>query len=120
MTEPLHIPGVVLWIGACLGHGFMWVVFLNWLFSFDIPHKILDFARSAGILLILSAPVLFLDGLRFPNDLPLTYAAIMSPNPWSVFVRFCFMMGVFVAPVCQLAYWLRPRPTQLIRRDSDI
>ena len=130
MMDPLHlslfatigptIPGPLVWLGAWLGHGFLWVVVLNVTYSYPIHHRILDILRTFVILLGLSGPILFLESFRFPNDVGLNTSSSALGSLWSAYTMLCFVLGFVVAPLCQLNYWLRRRPVQMLRRDSEI
>src|SRR3981081_2714953 len=53
------LPPWLLWLGACIGHGFLMTTGLNILYAWPLPHGLLKVTRKIDILVILLGPVLF-------------------------------------------------------------
>ena len=114
------IPGPLLWLAAFVGIGFSVMVTINWLYSFPLPHKLLDGCRMTGLLIVLLSPFLLLDGMSFPQPYHIPGTASGESSLGNVCVGFFFLMGALVAPVAQLAYWLRRPAPQVIKRDAEV
>lgn len=114
-----HIPPFLLWLGATIGHGFFWLVTINVFYSFDVPHKLLEFARKADALLILSGPVLFLPLITVGVEESILgvghLRALATP-----YLVFCFFMGAVAAPIAQVRYWLRQEAPQVSGKTIEV
>jgi len=120
ILDAIVIPGPLLWLGACLGHGYWLTVSLNWLYGFKIHHRILDNTRTLVMLAALAGPFLFLDGLRFPPEFRLTGEGLTWASVRPLYSAYCCLFGFMVAPIAQLCYWLRRPAPQVMRRDSEV
>ena len=59
----VSVPPWLLWLGACVGHGFLMTTGLNVLYAWPLPHSVLRVTRKVDILVILSGPALFVYAL---------------------------------------------------------
>ncbi len=53
------LPPWLLWLGACVGHGFLMTTGLNVLYAWALPHGLLKITRKIDLLTILLGRVLF-------------------------------------------------------------
>jgi predicted MPP superfamily phosphohydrolase len=103
-------------LAGSLGHGALLVFAQNWLFGIPFPRSVLTAIRKINLPLILAGPVLI--ALLLAELYPVARAFDVSlARGWKVlpasYLGLCWIVGLVVAPVLQLRYWLRPRPPQL-------
>ena len=55
----LDLAGVLLFLGACLGHAVLMICALNCLYGTALPHKLLSVTRKLDGLVVLAGPVVF-------------------------------------------------------------
>jgi predicted MPP superfamily phosphohydrolase len=115
-----HVPGVVLWLGACVGHTFLWMVSINVFYALPLYHKIQDFCRNVDFLIILLGPLLFAPvlgpGIEAWSPLPSTVVWFFSYP----YLASCFLLGVTAAPLAQTLYWLRRPAPQISSKSSKV
>src|SRR5687768_5147831 len=108
------LPTWLLFVGACLGHAYLWTVALNILYGNPLPHWILKFTRKIDILFILSAPASF----WFALDLTGSHQLDWTPGTlrfWlAPYTLICCAFGFIIGPIAQLRYWLRRTAPQQI------
>jgi uncharacterized protein len=106
------LPTWLLYLGACLGHAFVWTVGLNLLYGKPLPHWVLKFTRKVDILFILSGPLIFWVALDLGNAQQLEWR---SPGPrlWlAPYTLIACVFGLIVGPLAQVRYWLRQSAPQ--------
>ena len=105
------LPPWLLWLGACIGHGFLMTTGLNVLYAWPLPHSLLKITRKIDLLLIMLGPVLLFLALDVTGSGSASaLAAILSP-----YIVFCCIAGFILAPVSQVLYWLRRQATQVTK-----
>lgn len=117
------IPWGWLWFGACLGHGFWMTIAVNVVYSHALPHKLLRVLRKIDVLFILLGPALFLIALDVLGEQRLAWFADGPRRLLAPYTLACFVLGLGVAPVCQLLYWLRrtaPQQTDVKAETVDV
>lgn len=97
---------LVLYAGACVGHGFLMITALNVLYAWPLPHRILKYTRKLDLLVIVLGPLLFAYAAGLLDGRPRGFLL-----PYMVF---CALLGLIVFPVCMLRYWLRRKPGSLL------
>ncbi len=112
-----HLPPWLLWLGACLGHGFLMTTGLNVLYAWPLPHGLLKITRKIDVLLILGGPVLFYMALDLPGSVHLMSGPDLLSDLLMSYVLTCWVLGFFVAPLAQVFYWLRRQAPQVMRSD---
>jgi predicted MPP superfamily phosphohydrolase len=99
------MPTWLLYVGACLGHAYLWTVALNLLYGNPIPRWILKFTRKIDVLFILSGPAIFWYALDLSNTSQLQWES-SGPRLWlAPYTVFCWVLGLIVAPIAQVLYW---------------
>jgi predicted MPP superfamily phosphohydrolase len=111
----------VPYLGACLGHG-VWLIFWqNWLSGVLLDRPRLKVVRKVNLSLILSGPVLI--GLLFHAIAPCGAGFdITGAHGWQLpvvaYLVLCWLVGLVIAPMFAVRYWLRRRPEQLLYNDT--
>ncbi len=103
-----RIPGPLLWLGATLGHAFWITVALNVLFAQPFHYRLLRTVRKIAFPSILAGPAFFALGLA------LDFGALFR-----AYALLCFVLGLGVAPICQILYWSRRTAPQLTAQTSQ-
>jgi predicted MPP superfamily phosphohydrolase len=107
------LPAWYLWLGACIGHGFLMTTGLNVLYAWPLPHGVLKVTRKIDILIILLGPVLFF----FALDLLHGRQVPWEGGSWRIYVApyvaMCWIAGFCLAPIAQVLYWLRREAPQI-------
>jgi uncharacterized protein len=107
------LPPWLLWLGACIGHGFLMTTGLNVLYAWPLPHGVLKVTRKIDILVILLGPVLFF----FALDLLHGRQLLWEGGTWRIYiapyVAMCWVAGFCLAPIAQVLYWLRREAPQI-------
>ena len=110
-----RLEGVVLFLGACVGHTFFWVLVLNVLYAWPLPHGLTRWTRKLDVLIVLAGPVLFWFALRDMSWEPGTPGFV-----WVPYMMFCWALGFVVAPACMIAYRLRQTNARVVESQSEI
>ncbi len=109
------LPPWFLWLGACIGHGFLMTTGLNVLYAWPLPHGVLKVTRKIDLLVILLGPVLFF----FALDLLHGRQLLGQGGNWRIYIApymaMCWIAGFFLAPIAQILYWLRRQAPQIAR-----
>jgi predicted MPP superfamily phosphohydrolase len=116
-------PTWLLFVGACLGHAFLWTVALNLLYGNPLPRWVLKFTRKIDILFILSAPLIFWYALDLGDTSRLQWSAT-GPRLWlAPYTVICCVFGLVIGPIAQVRYWLKrtaPHQTACTGRVIDV
>ncbi len=109
------IPGWLVYLGACLGHAYLWTVALNLLYGNPIPKWILKFTRKIDILFILSGPLIFWYAFREGDTHGLATWHFGGPRGWLAgYMVACCAFGLVIGPIAQIRYWLRRTAAQQV------
>src|SRR5262245_33056013 len=92
-------PTWLLYVGACLGHAYVWTVALNVLYGNALPHWVLKFTRKVDILFILSAPIIFWIALDMWGDGRLQWSGRGVRALLATYALFCSVFGLIIGPV---------------------
>jgi len=112
VSPPLAL---LLWLGACVGHTALMVFWLNWLYGYNLPQRLLRAARKLDALLVLAAPVFFWFALGLHEELRVELSwnkpvdAILA-----IYTLLCWVTGCVVAPLATLRLRLRRRAEALL------
>ena len=109
------LPWWALFVGACIGHGYLFIVALNIFYGWPLPHWLLKFTRKLDLLIVMAGPVFF----WYAMGIGFSWHLIWSPGSpryyLSPYVVICWMVGFLVGePVCELFYLMRRPARQLI------
>lgn len=117
------LPTWLLYLGACLGHAYLWTIGLNLLYGSHLPHWIHRFTRKVDILFILSAPILFWYILDLGGTDRLHWSS-GDPRAWlAPYALIACLFGLVIGPIAQVCYWLRrtaPQQTACTGRIVDV
>lgn len=117
------LPWWLLWVGAWVGHGYLFIVALNVFYGWPLPHKVLKYTRKIDMLIVLSGPILFWYALDLGDSQALTWERISLRYYLASYTVICWIIGVTIAPVCEIFYLARRTAPQLIqetRRTVDV
>lgn len=111
-----------LFLGAFLGNGALLTLGINWLFGFPINHKLLNKLRLLAGLLVLAAPAALAlgTGLRLAARFQGGWSWSPGDVVINVYLLVCWAAGFVGLPVCQVRYWLRRRPADLLAERSAV
>ncbi len=115
-------PTWLLYLGACLGHAYLWTVGLNLLYGHALPHWVLKVTRKIDILFILCAPAIFWYALDLLGDGQLLWTAGSLRFWLAPYTVVCCVFGLIIGPIAQFRYWLRrtaPQQIECTRRILD-
>jgi predicted MPP superfamily phosphohydrolase len=109
-------------LAGCLGHGALLVFAQNWLFSWPFPRRVLNAIRKVNLLLILAGPIILV--LLLVSLYPLgANFDISSAEGWVVlpagYLAVCWIVGLVLAPLLQLRYWLRKHAPMLAGNHTE-
>jgi predicted MPP superfamily phosphohydrolase len=92
---------------------------LNVLYAWPLPYRVLRFTRKLDVLLIVAAPLLFTYALDILWTRALSWQGPLD-RALSTYTVVCFFLGVVVAPISQLRYWLRRTAPQQTKVSSEV
>src|ERR1700756_551335 len=92
------IPPWLLWLGACVGHGFLMTTGLNVLYAWPLPHGVLKVTRKIDVLIILLGPVLFFFALDLLHGRQLLWEGGNWRRYIAPYVAMCWIAGFCLAP----------------------
>lgn len=111
------IPPWLLWIGACIGHGFLMTTGLNVLYAWALPHSLLKITRKIDMLMILLGPPLFFLAMDMTGAQKLSWGTRTPASLLAPYVAICCVAGFMLVPISQILYWLRRQASQVIKTD---
>jgi hypothetical protein len=114
------LPVWLLYMGACLGHAYLWTVGLNLLYGNALPRWVHRFTRKIDVLCILGGPALFWFALDLgrTNVLEWVNSGIrLGLAPYTVV---CWIFGLVIAPITQTRYWMRRTAQQPVETRSRV
>jgi predicted MPP superfamily phosphohydrolase len=118
VSDPL--PLWLLWLGSVIGHGFLMTTGLNVLYAWPLPYRLLKVTRKIDILSVLAGPFLFLVALEPWGQAGLDWYGGNLRSHLAPYTVFCCFVGLILAPLAQIAYWLRRTAPHLIREHSEV
>jgi predicted MPP superfamily phosphohydrolase len=118
---PDFVGGVLLWVGACVGHTALLMAGMNVLFSLPLPKRPLSITRKVQSLLVLSSPVLFWFALGFDRGLEVhAYPdTLCCPFMWA-WTLLCWFAAFGLLPAFTLWRLTRRRPAALVSNSSEV
>ena len=112
------LPLWVLLLGACVGHGYLFIVALNIFYAWPWPRQLMKYTRKVDLLIVFAGPVLF----ALILDLAGTQRLCWEGAVWtflSAYAVLCWIFGFGIAPVCEIAYLLRRPAPQLVKETAQ-
>jgi hypothetical protein len=106
------IPVPLLLLGACIGHGFLMIVGLNVLYAWPLPHAVLKYTRKIDLLIIAGGPLAFAWALDLFGTQQLAWDPQLLRSYVSPYLMCCALVGLVIAPICEVVYLLRPAAPQ--------
>jgi uncharacterized protein len=113
------VPWWLIFVGATVGHGYLFIISLNIFYAWPLPHGLLKYTRKIDLLIVCCGPFLFAAALDPFGSQELIYLRGDWRIYLSVYTCFCWHVGVFVAPVCELFYLLRRPAPQLVNETAE-
>lgn len=116
-------PTWLLYVGACLGHAYLWTIGLNIVYGNPLPHWLLRVTRKIDILFILSAPAIFWLALDLSGASQLDWTGSGLRFWLAPYAVICCIFGLIIGPIAQLRYWLRrtaPQQTECAGHIVDV
>ena len=113
------LPWWVLLLGACVGHGFLFIVALNVFYAWPLPRQLMKYTRKIDLMIVFLGPLLFAIALDVFDTRQLEW----DPAHWRAYLSgytvACWIVGCGIAPVCEIFYLLRRPPPQLVKETSE-
>jgi uncharacterized protein len=116
----LTLPASLIFVAACVGHGFLMVVTLNVLYAWPLPHHVLKVTRKLDLFSIFAGPVLFCYALDLFGTGHLTWETGSLRSVFAPYTAACTFVGLFIAPLAELLYLTRRTAPQLVRTSAKI
>lgn len=113
------LPWWVLLLGACVGHGYLFIVALNVFYAWPLPHELMKYTRKIDLLIVMAGPLLFALSLDLLDTQQLSWQAEHWRAYLSAYTVICWILGCGVAPVCEIAYLLRRPAPQLVKETAE-
>lgn len=108
------LPWWLLLLGACVGHGYLFIVALNVFYAWPLPHELMKYTRKIDLLIVAGGPVLFTIALDLLDTRGLSWQAGHWRGYLSGYTVICWIVGCGIAPVCEIFYLLRRPAPQVI------
>jgi len=113
------IPWWLLLLGACVGHGFLFIVALNVFYAWPLPHELMRYTRKVDVFIILCGPMMFATAV----DVFDTQRLIWDIGHWRAYLSgytvLCWIVGCGIAPICEILYLLRQPAPQLVNETAE-
>ena len=113
------VPVWVLLLGACVGHGFLWIVSLNVLYAWPLPSQLLKYTRKFDLLMVVAGPLIFGYALDILDTGTLTWEPGSVRFYLAPYTVLCWLLGFIVAPIVEIFYLLRRPAPQLVRESAE-
>ena len=107
------LPPWLLWLSACIGHGFLMTTGLNVLYAWPLPHGVLKVTRKIDVILVLLGPVLFFLALDLFHGGHVYWELGSKRLIIAPYLIACWFAGFVLAPLAQILYWLRREAPQV-------
>jgi predicted MPP superfamily phosphohydrolase len=113
------LPWWVLLLGASVGHGYAFIIALNLIYARPLPHVLMKYTRKLDLLIALCGPPFF--GLAL--DLLDTQKLLWQTGHWRAYLSgytvLCWIVGSFIAPLCEIFYLMRRQAPQLVQQTAE-
>lgn len=113
-------PAWLLWLGACVGHGYLWIVGLNVLYARRLPHALLKVTRKVDLLIVAGGPLLFVYALDPFATGRLTWEPGSVRFYLAPYTVCCAFVGLLIAPIMEICYLLRRPAPQLVNEVGTV
>jgi predicted MPP superfamily phosphohydrolase len=110
------LPWWLLLLGACVGHGYLFIVALNLFYAWPLPHEVLKYTRKIDLMVVLAGPVLFAMALDLLDSRQLAWQGGSWRSCLAGYTVLCWVIGCGIAPVCELFYLVRRTAPQLVKQ----
>lgn len=119
-TLAQRVPLPLIYLGACIGHAYLLVLGINFLYSFRAPHWLLHNLRRFDLVVILGGPIWFALLLGFPFGRWADWSDGAIDRLGLIYAVLCFVLATVVAPINQIRYWLRRYAPQVTQKKSEV
>lgn len=113
------LPWWFLLMGACVGHGFLFIVALNVFYAWPLPRKLLKYTRKIDLLIVMAGPLLFTLALDVFDTRQLVWRGGHWRSYLSAYTTISWIVGCTIAPVCEILYLLRRPAPQLVKETGE-
>jgi uncharacterized protein len=111
------VPWWLLWIGASVGHGFLFIIALNVFYSWPWPKSLMKYTRKIDLMIVAAGPLLFALALDVLDSRELHWSLSHWRGYLAGYTVICWFVGAGIAPVCEIFYLLR-RPASQLAKES--
>lgn len=113
------LPWWVLLLGACVGHGYLFIVALNVFYAWPLPHQLMKYTRKLDLLIVMTGPALFALSLDLLDTQKLSWDLRDWRAYMSGYTVICWIVGFGIAPVCEIFYLSRRQAPQLAKESAE-
>jgi uncharacterized protein len=113
------LPWWVLWLGACVGHGYLFIVALNVFYARPLSHHLLKFTRKIDLLIVFAGPLIFAVALDVLDTRQLSWEFGHWRSFLSGYTVACWIVGFGIAPIFEILYLLRRPAPQLVKETGE-
>ncbi len=107
------LPVWLLLTAASVGHGFLWIISLNVLYAWPLPHALLKVTRKIDLLAIMAGPAIFWYALDIGGAGQLAWDDGKLRYYLAPYTIACAFVGLVLAPLAELLYLTRRTAPQL-------
>ena len=112
------LPWWLLLLGACVGHGFLFIVALNVFYAWPWPRKVMKFTRKIDLLIVFAGPLLFAYALDVLGTRRLHWDGVFTTF-LSAYTVLCWIVGCGIAPIFEILYLMRRRAPHLVKEVAE-
>src|ERR1700722_2807643 len=113
------LPWWVLYLGAIVGHGYLFIVALNVLYAWPLPHGLLKYTRKVDLLFVLfGGPFIFGFALDLFGVRQLDWQGGVR-SYLAAYTVLCWILGFGIAPIIEILYLARRTAPQLVKQTAD-
>lgn len=113
------IPWWLLLIGACVGHGYLFIIALNVFYAWPWPHDVMKYTRKVDLFIVAAGPLIFSIALDVLNTQQLYWRLDHWRGYLAGYTVICWIVGAGVAPMFEIFYLLRRAAPQLVKQTAQ-
>lgn len=109
------IPWWLLFLGACVGHGYLFIVALNVFYAWPWPHDLMRYTRKIDLVIVFAGPLIFAFALDPLGARSLSWSLDSWRGYLAGYTVICWIVGAGIAPVFEILYLARRTAPQQIQ-----
>lgn len=113
------LPWWFLLAGACVGHGYLCIVALNFFYAWPLPRQLLKYTRKLDLVIAMGGPILFSVALDVLGTRQLVWQGDHWRSYLFAYTTICWIVGCMIAPLCEIFYLLRRPAPNLVKETAE-